>query len=221
MQSTEIDKFNVLLLAIGEYYNREITGALAQIYWEGLKRFDYQAISRATQMHMANPDAGQFFPKIADFVRHIGGGNADRSLIAWSKVDTAVRTIGDHRSVVFDDSIIHAVIADMGGWIGFGMSDMSEWPFRQNEFVKRYRGYVERGDAGAYPAKLVGRADAHNRQIGKETDAETVLIGDQHRALDVLKLGDHGANRRRVKLLSEIDPGHSVPALTLISNQAA
>jgi hypothetical protein len=203
MQATEIDKFNALLLAIGEYYNREISAPLAQIYWEGLKRYDYPAISRAAQMHMANPDAGQFFPKIADFVRHISGGNADRALVAWAKVDKAVRTVGDHRSVVFDDPIIHSVIVDMGGWVGFGMCEMDEWPFRQNEFVKRYRGYLERGDIGEYPAKLSGRHDAYNRQIGNEGDSETALIGDYSKAMEVLNTGSDSGKKNPVVLLSD------------------
>lgn len=203
MQSTEIQKFNALLLGIGEYYNRDISDALAQIYWNGLKQYDYAAVSRAAQQHMANPDGGQFFPKIADFTRHIGGGNADRALIAWAKVDKAVRTVGDHRSVVFDDALIHSVITDMGGWIGFGMGTLDEWPFKQNEFVKRYRGYLERGEAGEYPAKLTGRHDAHNRQIGKEDDIETVLIGNQSKALDVFRMGGDSADKNPVRLLND------------------
>lgn len=203
MQQSDFSKFAAMMLAVGEYYNRDISESLTRIYWQGLKQYDYQAISKAAQQHMANPDGGQFFPKIADFTRHIGGGNADRALIAWAKVDKAIRTVGDHRSVVFDDAIIHAVISDMGGWIDFGMCGLDDWPFKQNEFLKRYRGYIERGDVGEYPAKLTGRADMHNRQLGLENEKETVLIGDQSKAIEVLQLGSDSSKRNPVTLLSD------------------
>lgn len=203
MQQAEYPKFFAMMYALGEYYGREISEPVIDLYLGGLKQYDYEAISRAAQMHMANPDAGQFFPKIADFVRHIGGGNADRALVAWAKVDKAVRTVGDHRSVVFDDALIHAVISDMGGWIGFGMGTLEEWPFKQNEFVKRYRGYIERGDIGEYPGKLSGRHDAYNRQIGKENDKETVLLGDQSKAIQVLNLGSDSSQKNKPVLLTD------------------
>ena len=206
MQQSDFQKFATLMVAVGEYYARDVSTALIGIYWEGLKHYEYEMLSKAAQMHLSNPDGGQFFPKIADFTKHIGGGNADRSLVAWSKVDKAVRTVGDHRGVVFDDSIIHAVIADMGGWIGFGLCKMEEWPFKQNDFVKRYRGYLERGDVGEYPAKLNGRADMHNLQIGIDNNRETALIGDQSKALEVLRFGSDSAARNPVTLLADYRP---------------
>lgn len=203
MKQSEYPQFFSMMYALGEYYGRTMSEQVIDLYLVGLKQYDYYAVSRAAQMHMANPDAGQFFPKISDFVRHIGGGNADRALVAWAKVDKAVRTIGDHRSVVFDDAVIHAVIADIGGWIGFGTKTMDEWPFKQNDFVKRYRGYIERGEVGEYPAKLCGRHDAYNRQIGKENGKETVLIGDKSKAMQVLKLGSDSGQKNKPVLLTE------------------
>lgn len=211
MRNDEAEKFLTLINGIGEYYGRKLSSAILDVYWEGLKNFDFDAVSKALYLHTSNPDSGQYFPKIADIVRHIEGGNADRALTAWSKVDKAVRTIGDYRSVVFDDAIIHAVIVDMGGWVGFGNCEMENWPFKQNEFAKRYRGYLERGGAGKdYPSKLIGQVDMRNRQIGYADDGrETALLGDHKRALEVMRLGNDGDKKNQVTLLSEQGQKHA------------
>jgi len=205
MRNDEAQKFLALMNGIGEYYGRKLSDVLLDVYWEGLKNYDFEAVSKALHLHIANPDSGQFFPKIADISRHIAGGHADRALIAWAKVDKAVRTIGNYRSMVFDDAIIHAVIMEMGGWIGLGMCDMDEWPFRQNEFVKRYRGYLDRGGAGNdYPAKLIGQAEIHNQQLGiLDSSRETALIGDHSKAMEVMRLGSESGKKSPVVLLSD------------------
>lgn len=35
-------------------------------------------------------------------------------MVAWNKVDKAVRQVGAWTSVMFDDALIHRVISDMG-----------------------------------------------------------------------------------------------------------
>ena len=204
MRNDELPKFLELMSGIGDYYGRQLSEIILGVYWDGLSKYDLADINRAVHLHLENPDGGQFFPKISDISRHIGGGNADRALVAWAKVDKAMRTIGTYRSIVFDDSVIHAVIQDMGGWIGFGRHDMSEWSFRQNEFVKRYRGYMERGDTGAYPAKLIGTSDLHNRQLGIDNHRETALIGDMKKCLAVMNHGSENSEKIPVSLCSAL-----------------
>lgn len=204
MRNDELPKFLELMSGIGEYYGRQLSETILGVYWDGLRKYDLPDVKRAVHLHMANPDSGQFFPKLADISRHIGGGNADRALVAWAKVDKAVRTVGPNRSVVFDDAAIHAVIQDMGGWTGFVQCDLNEWPFRQNEFVKRYRGYLERGDAGAYPAKLIGIADMHNRQLGIDNHRETALIGETDKCLTVMSQGSEASEKVLVSSLSDL-----------------
>jgi len=76
--------------------------------------------------HLMNPDTGQFLPKPADIVRMLGGRTLDRALMAWAKVDKAVRQIGTYESVVFDDALIHRVLHEMGGWVGMGQKTENE-----------------------------------------------------------------------------------------------
>jgi hypothetical protein len=197
----DFKKFASLLAGLGEMYDKEITPMMADMYWDALKEFDYEAVSKAAQLHMKNPEGGQFFPKVADLVRHLSGNNTDKGMQAWSRVEKAVRTVGPYMSVAFDDPIIHAVIQDMGGWTGFGNCDeQTEWPFRQNEFVKRYRAYLNAGGAGKYPAVLTGIADMHNRTLGKVSDKDTRLIGDPKHVMAVMLKGQSEPKDKPVAL---------------------
>lgn len=205
MAKTKLTKANLaqILTGLGEIYDKNISQNMADIYLDILKDFAYEDVSRAANLHQLNPDSGRFFPKPADFMRHLSGGNHDKALQAWVKLDKAVRTVGPYRSVVFDDALIHAVISDMGGWIELGNKDDEQWPFVQNEFVKRYRGYADKGETPAYVAKLLGIAEAHYEAHGHKGKEETVLLGNSSEAMKVLQGGSASVTLGRT-LLSEL-----------------
>ena len=117
-------------------------------------------------LHVRNPDTGMFLPKPADIIRHIDGSSDSQAKVAWSQVDKAIRYHGAWASVVFvEEPRIHAVIADMGGWIKLCATSEREYAFRQNEFEKRYRGYLQ-AMPEHYPATLVGIAETQNAAQG-------------------------------------------------------
>jgi len=121
----------------------------------------------------------------------LAGGNADRSQLAWSKVDRAARCVGGWQSVVFDDPAIHAVIDGMGGWVRLCLSDGDEWPFKQREFETRYRGLLLRGEF-EYPRKLVGMAELQNAIAGHASDAP-LMVGDETNCRAVYQAGGDSA----------------------------
>jgi hypothetical protein len=190
LQKISYEKLLEILTGLGEIYNKAISPAFVDIYWEALKDYTHEGINRAVQLHIRNPDNGQFFPKPADFMKYLVGNADDMALLAWTKVDKAVRQVGPYKSIVFDDKIIHAVINDMGGWIGFGNFDESEWPFKQNEFVKRYRGYDNKGITD-YPRQLTGVVEAENVTKGHDRK-DLVYFGDQEKAKIVHEHGGSG-----------------------------
>lgn len=197
MRNEQNPEFLELMNGLGEYYGRALSEALLDIYWESLKNHELDDVARALQLHINDPDTGQYFPRMADITRHLGGGNADRALVAWSKVDKAVRTIGPYRSVVFDDAMIHAVIQDMGGWVGFSDCKLIEWPHKQNEFVKRYRGYLATGAIGHYPGKLIGTAESVNNQRGLPAElVDVAMVGVIEHCLDVMLRGAASADQK-------------------------
>lgn len=199
-------RFATLLTGIADYYNRPLATAVIELYWQGLLQFDLAAVEQALWRHtQTTDDAGKFMPKIADLKQMLLGKTADQAAIAWTKVDTAVRCVGTHRDVVFDDALIHRVVAELGGWIKLGMADEKEWPFIANQFQTRYRGYRMRNEAPEYVPVLTGIANAHN---GKEGFAgqEPILIGEAAQAKRVM-LGGTTTAMIGMRQLSDVEHG--------------
>jgi hypothetical protein len=113
------------------------------------------------------------------------GSTQDSALVAWAKVDRAVRSCGTYNSVVFDDPVIHRVIVDMGGWVLVGGKDEKEWPFVGKEFENRYRGYRMRSETPEYLPVLIGIAEAQNNRMGQKSQPP-VLIGNAEQAKRVM-----------------------------------
>ena len=192
MIESEKPHFIAMLTGVADYYGKTLSGVVISIYWEGLKRFDLKAIEGAAGRHISAGDAGQFMPKVVDFSKLIEGSGQDGALLAWAKVMRAVRYIGTYQSVAFDDPVIHAAIADMGGWLAMGqINEEHELVFKEREFVAKYRAYKNRGDL-QYPAKLLGIFDQENRTNGFD-DAKVALIGDTSVAQKVLEGGGKGS----------------------------
>lgn len=183
-------RFAGLITALCDYYDKTASKGVISLYWEGLKQYDYAAIEKAAWSHTQSPDEnGRWMPKISDLNKVLQGSTKDQGAIAWSKVDRAIRTVGTYTDVAFDDALIHRVIQDMGGWVQIGSKSDEEWPFVAKEFETRYRGYRMRDEVPEYPCKLVGFASAQNGSAGLQIDLGTRLIGDEQKAIEVIKGG--------------------------------
>lgn len=181
-------RFAEAMVALTEYYGKSVSDGVIELYWQGLRHYDFEAISEAMRRHMHNPDSGQFMPKIADVAKMLGGTSQDAALQAWAKVDRAVRQVGTYSDVAFDDPLIHRVIHEMGGWMGLGTKTEDEWPFVAREFENRYRGYRSRSEIPEYPPVLIGIAGAANRKNGHAV-APPTLIGNTEAAKGVIERG--------------------------------
>lgn len=191
MIDSEKGRFVAVLTGLAEYYQRPMSPVIIGLYWEGLKRFDLKAIEDAAGRHIAQGDAGQFMPKVADLAKLIEGSGSDSALMAWAKVTKACKSVGAYSTVAFDDPLIHAAIADMGGWIAICHIEEGEFPFKEKEFVAKYRAYRNRSDLN-YPAKLLGMFDTQNSARGFRDETPVALIGDQRAAQKVLENGGKG-----------------------------
>lgn len=188
MQSTDRQRFLTVLTGVADYYKQELSPGVIALYWRGLEQFDIPAVEKALWDHTQNPDNGQFMPKIADLMRSMQGRTVDQAAVAWAKVDNAVRRVGNYADVVFDDPLIHRVIAEMGGWIWFGQQVEDEWPFIAKRFETMYRGYRVRNETPEYQPVLIGIANAQNQQNGFQGQSP-ILIGDVEKAKQVMRLG--------------------------------
>lgn len=187
MDNQDKKEFVRIMTGVAEMYGKKNSQELLQLYFSALEKYDIDDVRRAFNAHVVNPDNGQFMPKPADIVRHIDGSTETAAMLAWSKAIKAVGRVGPWESVCFDDPIIHAVIEEMGGWILFCSMSDNDVPFKSNEFVKRYRGAMLRGNI-EYPKKLIGSSEHGNNIAGYKSKAP-MLIGDQQKAQLVLENG--------------------------------
>lgn len=186
MRDTESRDFRTLIEGVYSFYGKDCSRFALDVWWQAMKPYDLAAVNDALGRHCVNPDNGQFMPKPADVVKMIEGSTVDAAIVAWSKVDRGIRHVGTYASVVFDDPLIHRVIADMGGWPELGRKDKEEWPFVAKEFQTRYRGFKVTRTLPAYPAKLIGIFDQQNAAQGFQDQQQPMLIGDATAARSVL-----------------------------------
>jgi hypothetical protein len=203
--------FAAMLKAIAELYGRDLSAAVVGMYWSALAPYNLAAVRLAFDRHARNPDSGQFMPKPADLIRMIDGGTADSAAAAWAKTMAAVRRVGGHESVVFDDPLIHRCVEDMGGWPKLCEGKVDDEPFRQRDFTTLYRGYTVRREIPPYPPRLIGRFEAANRAQGFEP-APPMLVGDQAACLAVSRNGTAGA-RLQITVSTEENGGRKIGEL--------
>ena len=160
--SSEDFKKAQLINQVAKMYRTELGDLMLTMYLKALKEYAAAEVEQALQSFFANTDSGQFMPKPADIIKQLTGGTQTQALLAWSKVDWAVRCIGTNASVCFEDLLIHQVIMEMGGWVSVGSKNNEEWPFTKNEFEKRYRGYLASTLPQVFPERLIGTHDHTN-----------------------------------------------------------
>lgn len=188
MTNSDYDDFVGVLGMVYTMYDKTPNAPTLQLWWNLLKDFELNVVKKGFEAHLSNPDRGQYLPKPADILRQLEGSTLDLALLAWSKVDHAVKTIGPYKDIVFDDPIIHAVIHDMGGWIGLGDKTLDEWPFVGNEFHNRYKGYKNKIDLINYPSVLTGIANKFNL-VENFKSLPPVFFGNENKCLAVMNKG--------------------------------
>lgn len=171
-----------------EVYDKTVSDAAVAMAFQALIKYDIADIRRAINAHVADPINGRFPAKPADLILHIDGDPESRALQAWTMVESAISLAGPYKTVVFDDPRIMIALEDMGGWIQFcGMSG-DELPHKRVEFVRRYKGYVNRPSV-RHPPKLIGIAEAQNSMRIQNWQETPYLIGNPEKARLVYESG--------------------------------
>lgn len=190
MLDRDFDRMADLLNAQAEMRRQEpLSPTSLKLWFNAMKPFTVAAFEAALQNHILEPERGRFMPQPADLMAFLEGTSSDRGNLAWTKLETAVQRVGTYASVVFDDALIHRVVADMGGWMEFGRKTTDAWPFVKNEFVKRYRDYASRRASPDYQPVLVGILEAGNGQTGQVHTAPPMFVGDPHLCRLVMERG--------------------------------
>jgi len=77
-----------LLTSTAEYYQRKLTPSILEAYCDALNRYPIDRILQARDAHYQDPDHGQFFPKVADFVKHLRSTEPQRNYDSPKHVDS-------------------------------------------------------------------------------------------------------------------------------------
>lgn len=193
-----------LLPQVCAFYRQDFSKFLGGVWIASMEAYTFDEVKQAIERHTMNPDSGQFMPKPADVVKMLGGSSIDVAMSAWSKVERAIRTIGQNQSVVFDDALIHRVVQDMGGWVKLCTAPQTEkdLEFVAREFQTRYRGFSMRSERPDFPAWLTGHAEAENGRLGMGQLLNVRAIGDARRCWIVLSNGtEYSESRDAVQML--------------------
>ena len=201
MNSNDSKVFSESLRATYDMYGKSLSKPVADMYWNALVRFEIDVVLNALSSHVQNPDKGQYVPKPADLILAIEGSGQDRGMLAWSKVVDAIKRQGPHKSVTFDDPLIHAVITDMGGWIEINTVTDEELPFRAMAFEKLYKAKSVPGREVGHQSRLCGSSEAHNEREGYICPTP-LLIGDAEKASLVYQTGSKSSNQQVTKMKS-------------------
>ena len=187
MNENDKQEFVDWLQGIAAMKRVDLSAAVIRIWYQTLIEYDLSAIKLAFEKHLKDPDGGHWMPQPSDIVRIIDGGVGEQAEVAWQKSFRAVSLVGSYSDVVFDDSIIHAVIEGMGGWVKFCQGEYKDFDFKRLEFIKAYRAIKNRGST-EYVGVLQGISNAQNALHGFKLQAPK-LVGDDAKALSVMHGG--------------------------------
>lgn len=195
MQNSEREEFAALVTDVLAYYRQNATPFVLTVWWNACLTYDFEQVNKALSAHAADPERGQFAPKVADVVRILSGTYTDRAQLAWGKVLMATSAVGSYQDIIFDDPAIHAAIADCGGWPKVCRTELKELSYMQHRFCESHKAYTGRGKFD-YPRRLGGdrSPDAEYQRRGIPLPAPAV-IGDQALAMIVYHGGGDGVTR--------------------------
>lgn len=183
MTDNDKPKFKQIIASLYEFYrqSKNLSAPTMALWFAALRGYELAIVSAALTRHMRNPDNGQFLPTPADLIKLIEGSSEDVALQAYNKVDQALRQVGPYRTVVFDDPVIHHVVAALGGWMKLGHVSDEDWKFQRQAFVTLYRGFRVR--PATPPPRLAGICEAENGDKNREAP---YLVGDRAKCLEVM-----------------------------------
>lgn len=196
MTANDRERFARLIADVLGFYGQTPSVFALGVWWQACQAYDLDAVQAAFGRHAMDPERGQWAPKPADLVRQLQGSADDRAAMAWSLVLGACNRIGAYADVAFDDPIIHAVVADLGGWPTLCRTETAALSYTQHRFVTAYRAYAHRGAPALYPPVLHGDRSPDETYLARGLPPpRPVLVGDPARARGVMAGGTAGSNQ--------------------------
>ena len=137
MDNKDETAFAELLAACAEIFDKNISATGTELYFQALKEFSIEDLKGAIGKIIATRTYASM-PKPGEIREAIMGKEGDQGMIAWQKVDEAIRKHGAYDTVVFDDPKIPVVIDLMGGWVQVAHADNEAHKWNGINFQKHY-----------------------------------------------------------------------------------
>jgi hypothetical protein len=176
------------MACLSEVFGKEVTEARAEIYYRVLSDLSDEEFARACRVVLSTKKMS-VLPLPAEILEAARGDSEAVALMAFQKVVDAVAHHGAYASVVFDDPVIHKVLATMGGWEEFCNIPADEMVFRRKDFLRSYVAFL-RSDTTMenIPTCFLGLVDRANENSGFTTaEKYLVYIGDREKAVRWVK----------------------------------
>ncbi len=171
---TNDGRFRKNMAGLGETFDKEITEALAIIYWRAFEDWTDDQFKDACNKYVNKPGT-TFFPRPGQLREVESGNNEAQALEAWEHLQQGIQRAGQYQSVQFQDSRITRVIESMGGWEAVCLWEYKDLSFRRHEFLRTYAALT--GDAGP-PRPLAGLIEQDNQGRGYlVSPLEPVVVG--------------------------------------------
>lgn len=175
MNQLDKQSFAELMIASGEMYNKSISKELMAMYFDCLVNYSIKEIKDGLNKHVLDSNHGTFFPKPADIVRSMDGGEQtieDKANIAWMEIEDAIKRVGAYGKLEMDDKLALMTVKNMGNWQSICHTPMDKMVWKKKEFIENYKA-LEHTPLDTLPKSLPGITDLTNQRRG-----DTQAIGD-------------------------------------------
>lgn len=161
MRPEDKTEFSNLLIAAMAVYERQITRAVADLYFNALGQFTLAQVREGLGRHMQDPEAGKFSPKPADVIQQIAGSKSDDGRPgkdeAWS---IALCSLDESDTVVATEEILAALT------IARPLLEIRDKVAARMAFIEAYERHVAQARREGRPAKwIVSLGDDKGRRI--------------------------------------------------------
>ncbi|KKM14621.1 hypothetical protein LCGC14_1704240 [marine sediment metagenome] len=132
-------KFKEQMAVLGEIYNKEISPALAETFWNVLSDCSDEDFAKAADLYMRSP--ATFFPTPGQLLELMAGTAKERAHAAWGEVLIQIQNI---RTARFDDPATARAVQMLGGAEMLGHTSYEQLEFKKHQFVEAYESMADR-----------------------------------------------------------------------------
>ena len=179
MNDSDKKEFATQMMLIAEIYDKPVSKEKMKIYFATLKEYSIDQVKHGIQLHMADTEQGQFFPKPANIIKHIEGqlpSVIDRAEIAWLEVENAIRFIGSYGTLKLQDKIAVAAVKSLGSWSDLCSTNIDKMQWKKKEFINAYE-LLSNTPLEMLPRSLHGIEDIKNAKSESKSQLKSLQDG--------------------------------------------